>query len=86
MSKADAFLKALKRGEKLTAKQAMQRFGFTRPESVAARASEFRFQGYPVHSSRHINSHGDVTYKYRLETPSRDVIAAGYRALSEGNA
>lgn len=86
MAKADAFLKALKNGERLTAKQAMQRYGFSRPESVAARVSEFRFQGYPVYSNRYVNSHGDVTYKYRLGSPTREVIAAGFRALADGNA
>ena len=43
-------------------------------------------QGYPVYLNKRVSSFdGNQTYnKYRLGTPTRAVIAAGYRALAQG--
>ena len=48
--------------------------------SVAARVSELRREGYAIYNNRKSDSQGRVTYKYRLGTPSRAVVAAGYAA------
>jgi len=39
-------------------------------------------QGYSVYLNRRTNSFGDTYSKYRLGTPSRAVVAAGYQALA----
>ncbi len=38
--------------------------------------------GLPIYNNRHVDTKGRVVNKYRLGTPSRKVIAAGYRALA----
>lgn len=82
MSKTRNFLVALQNGERLTAKQAMHRFEFTSEEAVRAQVSKLRFQGYAIYANRETNSKNDTYTKYRLGTPTREVIAAGYRALA----
>lgn len=86
MSKTNAFLKALKNGERLTAKQAVHRFDFTSEDAVRAQVSKLRFQGYAIYANRETNAKRETYTKYRLGTPTRAVIAAGYRALASGNA
>jgi hypothetical protein len=86
MSKTRDFLSALQNGERLTAKQAMHRFDFTSEEAVRAQVSKLRFKGYPIYANRETNSKNDTYTKYRLGTATREVIAAGYRALAAGNA
>ena len=38
--------------------------------------------GLSIYCNRHVDTKGRETNKYRLGTPSRRVIAAGYRALA----
>jgi len=79
-TKQQALLEALRKGEELTAKQITYRFGIPNP---TASVSALRFQGYPIYANRRTNSLGGTFTKYRLGTPSRAVIAAGYRALAD---
>lgn len=80
-TKSGRLLSALQSGEELTAAQIAQRFGIKNP---TATVSDLRFQGYAVYANQHTDSKGRTTTKYRLGTPSRAVVAAGYRAISEG--
>lgn len=71
-------LEALQSGEQLTAKQIGARFGVKNP---TATISNIRLSGFAVYANQHKDTKGRVSTKYRLGTPSRAVIAAGYRAL-----
>jgi predicted ArsR family transcriptional regulator len=86
MSKTNAMLQALKSGQRFTAKQAAHRFGFANPQTAMTQLSKLRFQGYAVYANRETNDLGETYTKYRLGKPTRAVIAAGYRALANGNA
>lgn len=75
-SKSARFLTALKNGEELTAKQITARFGIANP---TATVSDLRLRGgYAIYANP---TRTGVT-KYRLGTPSRAVVAAGYRAMA----
>jgi len=80
-SKQERLLKALRKGEELTSKQINVRFGIANP---TATISDIRFAGFAVYANKRTNKLGQTFTKYRLGTPSRAVIAAGYRALSLG--
>tara|TARA_R110000868_G_scaffold28283_4_gene106364 strand:- start:4250 stop:4504 length:255 start_codon:yes stop_codon:yes gene_type:complete len=80
-TKQNRLLEALQKGEQLTAKQISVRFGIANP---TATISDIRFSGFPVYANKRTNKLGQTFTKYRLGTPSRAVIAAGYRALSLG--
>lgn len=47
-SKTEAMLNALTKGEKITARQAVRRFGFENPKTVRAQISKIRSEGYNV--------------------------------------
>ena len=78
ITKSSKLLEALRKGEELTSAQIAARFGIKNP---TATVSSLRFQGYAVYANQHSGTKGSTT-KYRLGTPSRAVIAAGYKALS----
>jgi len=80
-TKQARLLEALRNGEELTSKQIASRFGIANP---TATVSDLRFAGYAVYGNRHTDTKGRVSTKYRLGTPSRAVVAAGYRALAMG--
>ena len=65
----------------LTAAQIEARFGVGNARSVV---SALRMKGYPIYANKHTDSKGRQKTFYRLSTPSRKVIAAGYRALALG--
>ena len=80
MSKTNRVISALEAGETLTAAQIKARFGVANPTALV---SSLRFSGYPVYGNSRTNSKGETRTFYRLGTPSRAVIAAGYRALAQ---
>lgn len=80
-TKQTRVLMALQNGEELTAKQITARFGVANP---TATISDIRFAGYAVYANKHTDTKGRVTTKYRLGTPSREIVAAGYRAMALG--
>lgn len=77
-TKQSRVLEALQSGEQLTAKQIGARFGVKNP---TATISNIRLSGFAVYANQHKDTKGRVSTKYRLGTPSRAVVAAGYRAL-----
>ena len=79
VTKSGKLLAALKTGEKLTAAQISARFGIKNPRATV---SDLRYQGYAIYANPHKDTSGRETTKYRLGTPTRRVIAAGYRALA----
>lgn len=81
VTKQGRLLEALRNGEELTAAQIKARFGIANP---TATVSDLRFNGFAVYANRHTDTKGRVSTKYRLGTPSRAVVAAGYKALSAG--
>ena len=81
VSKQSRVLEALQSGEQLTAKQIAARFGVKNP---TATISDIRLSGFAVYANKHTDTKGRVSTKYRLGTPSREVVAAGYKALAMG--
>jgi len=79
MTKQDKLIEALQSGDRLTAKQITARFGIANP---TATVSDLRFAGFAVYANQHTDTKGRVSTKYRLGRPSREVVAAGYRALA----
>ena len=79
VTKTAKVLAALENGTELTGKQISARFGV---KNVRALISSLRMQGYSVYCNQRTNGSGETTSKYRLGTPSRAVVAAGYQALA----
>lgn len=73
-TKTERVLQHLQNGNEITEAQAQSRFGIA---NMSAVASTLRFQGFAVYCNRR----GDKSF-YRLGTPTRSVVAAGYRALA----
>lgn len=81
-TKSERLVEVLQTGESLTAGQIKQRFGIANP---TATVSDLRLRGgFAIYANTHKDTKGRVTTKYRLGRPSRDVVAAGYRALASG--
>ena len=71
---------ALKTGAELTAKQITARYGV---KNVRAVISRLRSEGYSIFLNKRVSSYDGETYsKYRIGTPPRSVVAAGYQALN----
>ena len=81
ITKSSKLLEALRKGEELTAGQITHRFGIKNPRATV---SDLRFQGFAIYANKRTNKLGDTYTKYRLGTPTRAVIAAGYKALAMG--
>lgn len=79
VTKQSRLLEAFQKGEELTAAQISARFGVKNP---TATVSDLRYMGFAIYANQHVDTKGRVSTKYRLGTPSRAVIAAGYRALA----
>ena len=78
-SQKERVLEALMNGEELTAKQIASRFNAGNPRAVI---QNIRFEGFPVYLNKRTNSKGQTKGFYRLGSPSKSVIAAGYRAIA----
>lgn len=82
MSKTEMLVNALKNGQELTSVQIRSRFGIA---NVTAAIHYIRTTlGYAVYLNERTNSRGETYSKYRIGTPTRKVVAAGYKALSAG--
>jgi hypothetical protein len=79
MTKTDRVLSALTEGQEMTAKQIGSRFGAGNPYEIVR---QLRLKGFAVYSNARTNSKGETKNFFRLGTPSRAVVAAGYRAMS----
>lgn len=80
-TKQGRLLEALRNGEQLTAAQIKARFGIANP---TATVSDLRFSGFAVYANPSVDTKGRTSTKYRLGTPSRAVVAAGYKAIAAG--
>lgn len=78
MSKADRLLQALMNGEELTTRQIESRLNVV---SARGLVHELRNRGYAIYLNERTDSRGNRVNRYRLGTPSRAVVAAGYRML-----
>lgn len=72
---------ALQSGDRITASQAEKRFGI---KNVSAEVSRIRQAGYAVYANQRTAGNNVRVTEYRLGTPSRELVAAGYRAMSLG--
>ena len=68
-------------GEELTAKQISARYNVANPHDTVY---TLRREGFSIYLNTRKDSKGRATQKYRFGTPSRKVIAAGYKALAAG--
>jgi hypothetical protein len=81
-TKVDRVFEALVvKGEQLTAKQISARYNVANPYDAVY---QLRMEGYPIYLNRHVDTKGRVTHKYRFGLPSRELIAAGYKAMAAG--
>ena len=82
-TKTDKVLTALQEGQEMTSAQISARWDVP---NVGAVIQNLRFKGHSVYLNTHTDTKGRVTRKYRMGTPSRRVVAAGYKAIAEGSA
>ena len=73
----DSVLTALQSGKEYTSAELKSRFKAGNPQAVI---QSLRFAGHPVY----LNTKKNGVKKYRLGTPSKAVVAAGYKALAKG--
>ena len=79
-TKTAKVIAALQNGAELTAKQIQSRYNVA---NARALVSSIRMQGYSVYLNKRVSTFDGETYsKYRLGTPTRSVVAAGYQALA----
>lgn len=62
-------------GKQKSPGQLAAQFGTSR-NSIAARISEIRDDGYAIYTNRHVDSKGRVTSYYRHGRPSRAMVVA----------
>ena len=71
---------AFEQGREFTAKQITSLFGIASPSKVV---SQLRLEdGQAIYLNKRVDTKGRVTHKYRLGTPTKSVVAAGFRAMS----
>ena len=82
VTKESKVLEALQSSNKgLTAAQIEARFGVGNARSTV---SALRMKGFAIYATQNTDTKGRTKTFYRLGTPSRAVVAAGYRALAAG--
>jgi ligand-binding sensor domain-containing protein len=82
MTQKQRLASAFSNGAELTSKQIRSQFKIASPTKVV---SLLRMEdGLPIYANKHVDGSGRETTKFRLGTPSRKVIAAGYRAMAMG--
>ena len=70
---------ALVNGAELTAKQISSRYGV---KNVRAVISKLRSEGLSIYLNKRVSSFDGESYmKYMIGTPTKAIIAAGYKAL-----
>jgi hypothetical protein len=72
---------AMYNGEKITPAQASKRFGI---KNISAEVSRIRERGYAVYADRRTAGNNVEVLEYRIGTPSRKLVAAGYKAIALG--
>ena len=79
VSKEQKVLSALQEGRTLSSAQLKAHFGAGNPQGLI---QSLRFKGYSIYLNTVTDTKGRSRKVYRLGTPSRAVIAAGYKALA----
>jgi predicted ArsR family transcriptional regulator len=80
VTKQDRVLEALRNNDKgLTAAQIENQF---KVGNARATVSSLRMKGFAIFANQHTDTKGRTKTFYRLGTPPRSVVAAGYRALA----
>lgn len=69
-------------GKGLTAAQIESRFNVG---NARATVSALRMKGYAIYANSRTDTKGRTKTFYRVGTPSRAIVAAGNRALANGN-
>ncbi len=72
-------LAALQEGRTLSSAQIKSYFGAGNPQAII---QALRFQGHAIFLNTVKDTKGRVRNVYRMGTPSKKVVAAGYRALA----
>lgn len=72
---------ALYNGEQVTASQAEKRFGI---KNISAEVSRIRQSGYAVYANTRKAGNGVQVTEYCIGKPSRQLVAAGYKAMAMG--
>jgi hypothetical protein len=80
-TKESKVLAALQEGRTLSSAQIRSFFGAGNPQAVI---QSLRFKGYPIYLNTVTDTKNRSRNVYRLGTPSRAVIAAGYKAMANG--
>jgi len=80
-TKTDKVLNALQSGRTLSSAQMRSQFGVGNPQAVI---QTLRFKGFAIYLNTVTDTKGRSRNVYRLGNPSRAVVAAGYKALSQG--
>lgn len=82
MTQKEKLRKAFFSGAELTSAQIRARYGIASPTKVI---SLLRLEdGLPIYCNEHTDTKGRTSNKFRLGSPSRKIIAAGYRAAAMG--
>ena len=80
VTKQDRVLEALRSNDRgLTAAQIENQF---KVGNARATVSSLRMKGFAIFANQHTDTKGRTKTFYRLGTPPRSVVAAGYRALA----
>ena len=82
VTKESKVLEALQSSNKgLTAAQIEARLGVGNARSTV---SALRMKGFAIYANQNTDTKGRTKTFYRLGTPSRAIIAAGYKAMANG--
>jgi len=81
VTKEQKVLNALQEGRTLSSAQMKSFFNVGNPQAVV---QQLRFKGFPIYLNTVTDTKGRTRNVYRLGTPSRAVVAAGYRAIANG--
>ena len=78
-TKESKVLSALQEGRTLSSAQIKSFFGAGNPQAII---QSLRFKGFPIYLNTVTDTKNRSRNVYRLGTPSRAIIAAGYKAMA----
>ena len=80
-TKENKVLTALQSGRTLSSAQLKSQFGAGNPQAII---QSLRFKGFPIYLNVVTDTKNRSRNVYKLGTPSRAIIAAGYKAMANG--
>ena len=80
-TKTFKLFKALKKGKAVTESYARNKLGI---ENLSAEVSRVRQGGYAVYRETRVANNNVKVSEYTLGTPSREIVALGYKAKAMG--